>query len=280
MNKEVRYIVKRALVEDIGKGDITTEAVYSGSERAKGIFIAKQDGVVAGLALAKFIFAELSDEIRFESSVLDGEKVKKGTEMATIEGPAGKILTGERTALNFMQRMSGIATETDKYVSLVNHTSAKILDTRKTVPGHRYLDKWAVRLGGGANHRMRLDDRFLIKENHITVAGAIPKAIQSCLDYKSQQKLDAEIEIEVQNLDQLDEVLALNGVTYVLLDNMSTDRMKKAVQKAQGKVLLEASGNVNLATVKEIAETGVDFISVGALTHSVTAMDISLIFKE
>lgn len=279
MNNEVEFIVKRALEEDIGKGDITTEAVYHGNEKAEGLFLAKQDGVIAGMELLSYIFALLGDDIKFVKAVRDGEKVKKSTVLANIEGPAGKILTGERTALNFLQRMSGIATETDKYVSLIKHTSAKILDTRKTVPGHRYLDKWAVRLGGGVNHRMRLDDRFLIKENHISVAGSVGKAIEACIDYKTEESLNADIEIEVQNLEQLKEVLAFDEVKYVLLDNMSVDEMKQAVTITKGVKLLEASGNVNLSTVREIAETGVDYISVGALTHSVKAMDISLIFK-
>ncbi|HKJ45928.1 MAG TPA: carboxylating nicotinate-nucleotide diphosphorylase [Balneolales bacterium] len=278
MNEEITFIVERALKEDIGNGDITTEAIYSGNERAHGRFIAKQQGVIAGLELVEYIFSQLTDDIKLSLIFNDGDAVDKGDVIAEIEGSSGRILTGERTALNFMQRMSGIASKTRMYVDAVSHTSAKILDTRKTVPGHRYLDKWAVRLGGGQNHRMRLDDRFLIKENHITVAGSVSNAIQACLDFKARRLIKADIEIEVQDLKQLDEVLDYGGVKYILLDNMTTDDMKKAVEKVDGSVLLEASGNVTLQTVTSIAETGVDFISVGALTHSVEALDISLIF--
>jgi nicotinate-nucleotide pyrophosphorylase (carboxylating) len=278
MNEDITFIVERALKEDVGNGDITTEAIYSGNERAHGRFIAKQHGVIAGLELTEYIFSQLTDDIKLSLKFNDGDAVDKGDIVAEIDGPSGRILTGERTTLNFMQRMSGIASKTRLYVDAVGHTSAKILDTRKTVPGHRYLDKWAVRLGGGQNHRMRLDDRFLIKENHITVAGSVSNAIQACLDFKARRLIKADIEIEVQDLIQLDEVLDYGGVEYIMLDNMTTDDMKKAVEKVDRSVLLEASGNVTLHTVKNIAETGVDFISVGALTHSVEALDISLIF--
>jgi nicotinate-nucleotide pyrophosphorylase (carboxylating) len=278
MNEDITFIVERALKEDIGNGDVTTEAIYSGNERTHGRFIAKEQGVIAGLELTEYIFSQLTDDINLGLKFSDGDIVDKGDIVAEIEGPSGRILTGERTALNFMQRMSGIASKTRKYVDAVSHTSAKILDTRKTVPGHRYLDKWAVRLGGGQNHRMRLDDRFLIKENHITVAGSVSNAIQACLDFKARRFIEADLEIEVQDLKQLDEVLDYGGVKYIMLDNMTSDDMKKAVEKVDGRVLLEASGNVTLHTVRNIAETGVDFISVGALTHSVEALDISLIF--
>ncbi len=275
---EVKFIVERALKEDIGKGDITTGAIYSGREEANGTFLAKQDGVIAGLEVAQYIFREIDDSIQFRKITGDGEAIQKKDIVASVSGPAHSILTGERTVLNFMQRMSGIATRTRQFVNLVDGTNAKILDTRKTVPGHRYLDKWAVRLGGGTNHRMRLDDRFLLKENHITVAGSIEKAIQSCIRYRTKNEFDAEIEIEVRNLDELEEVLRIKAVDYIMLDNMSLEDMREAVIKVNGSVLLEASGNVSIERVKDIAKTGVDFISIGSLTHSVQALDISLLF--
>jgi nicotinate-nucleotide pyrophosphorylase (carboxylating) len=280
MNQEVKWIVNLALREDIGEGDITTKAVYSGTEHAEAEFIAKANGVIAGLELAKFIFSELDKDIRFNAELRDGDRVFRGQLIATASGPANTILTGERTVLNFMQRMSGIATRTRQFADAIAHTNAKILDTRKTAPGHRYLDKWAVRLGGGSNHRMRLDDRFLIKENHIATAGGIQQAINACLSLKEEEGLTAEIEIEVKNLAELDKVLEVGNVQYVMLDNMDLLDMQKAVKNVGGQFYLEASGNVTLDSVVPIAETGVDFISSGSLTHSVTALDISLLFGE
>lgn len=277
---EIKFIVEKALKEDIGRGDITTGAIYSGTEKASGNFIAKQDGVIAGLELVNYIFKQLDDNISFCNRIEDGQLVSIGDVVADVEGPAHSILTGERTVLNFMQRMSGIATRTHQFSEAVKGTKVRILDTRKTAPGHRYLDKWAVRLGGGSNHRMRLDDRFLIKENHITVAGSIENAIYACVRYRNEQQLDAEIEIEVRNLAELEEVLRIKNVDYILLDNMSLEEMRKAVEKVHGLTHLEASGNVNIDNVMAIAETGVDFISVGSLTHSVQALDISLLFKS
>ena len=276
--KQVEHIVALALREDIGRGDITTKAIYSGKEYAEAEFLAKQDGIVAGLELAAFIFAQLDDRIVFETHLVDGDRVKRGQLLASAKGPANVLLTGERTVLNFMQRMSGVATKTRSFVDAIAHTSTKILDTRKTVPGHRYLDKWAVRLGGGTNHRFRLDDRFLIKENHIAVAGGIPKAIQQCKELTIRDGIDAKIEIEVTSIAEYDQVQRAGGVHYIMLDNMSLTDMERCVGSNKGGFLLEASGNVTLDTVSDIAESGVDFISSGALTHSVNAMDISLLF--
>ncbi len=275
---EVKFIVERALKEDIGKGDITTGAIYSGREEVNATFIAKQNGVIAGLEIAQYIFREIDHSIQFEMLTSDGELIQKKDKIASVNGPAHSILIGERTVLNFMQRMSGIATRTRQFVDLAAGTNAKILDTRKTAPGQRYLDKWAVRLGGGTNHRMRLDDRFLLKENHIAVAGSIENAIQSCIRYRIKNQFEAEIEIEVRNLEELEEVLRINGVDYIMLDNMSLEDMSEAVKRVNGSVLLEASGNVSIESVRAIAETGVDFISIGSLTHSVQALDISLLF--
>lgn len=278
--KHIDYLISLALREDIGEGDITTEAIYSGKEHAVAEFIAKEDGIVAGIDFLSYFFQMFDEELEFTPNVEDGSAIHRGQLIATIEGSANTILTGERTALNFLQRMSGIATYTGLLVDQIKHTEAHILDTRKTIPGHRVLDKWAVTLGGGVNHRMRLDDRFLIKENHISVAGGIARAIHACDEFREEHELEAEIEIEITSLNELKEVLEYGEgiVRYVMLDNMSNEDMRKAVGMIHGKFLTEASGNVSIKRVASIAETGVDFISVGAITHSVRGLDISLLF--
>jgi nicotinate-nucleotide pyrophosphorylase (carboxylating) len=273
-------LIELALREDIGPADITTAALYSGSETATADFIAKQDGVIAGIDVARRIFAKVDQSIQFTPYCDDGTVVPKGTRLATAEGPAGSILTAERTVLNFMQRMSGIATMVRLYTDAVQHTKAKVLDTRKTIPGHRFTDKWAVRLGGGENHRIGLYDRYLIKENHIAVAGGVGKAIACCLEHRRSIDFYPEIEVEVTSLVELSEALHYSDkIDYIMLDNMSNEAMREAVSQTGGRCKLEASGNVTIHTIASIAETGVDFISVGAITHSVKAMDISLLFR-
>lgn len=279
-NLPYQYIVTLALREDIGDGDITTEAIYRGSEYAEAELIAKEDGVIAGLELAEYIYNQIDADIEFTQEVDDGDSVKRGQLIGAAKGPSNILLSAERTVLNFMQRMSGVATRTRKFVDAIEHTQAAILDTRKTVPGHRYLDKWAVRLGGGTNHRMRLDDLFLIKENHISVAGSPEEAIDRCVRFKHQQDLNVNIEIEVPDLEILDRVLDHGKADIVMLDNMSLTDMQTAVKRARNQVKLEASGNVNLDRLVDIAETGVDYISSGAITHSARALDISMIFAE
>ncbi|MDI6401775.1 carboxylating nicotinate-nucleotide diphosphorylase [Balneolaceae bacterium ANBcel3] len=274
---EVEQLVRLSLKEDIGTGDITTRAIYTGKELGSARLIAKENGIICGLDLAEYIGQVQDATLVFNKYVRDGEPVSEGTEIAVIEGDLASILSIERTILNFMQRMSGIATRTCMYTRKLASTRTRILDTRKTVPGHRYLDKLAVRTGGGTNHRMRLDDRFLIKENHIRMAGGIKQAISRCVKYKKKNGLDAGIEIEVTNSDELEQVLSCEGVDYVMLDNMGLDEMKQAVERINGQVFTEASGNVTLDNLSEIADTGVDFISSGALTHSVRALDISLL---
>lgn len=278
--EDVEKLINLALREDLGNGDITTQAIFEHDKVVTGKFIAKQVGVIAGIELTSFIFHTLDKDINLESNFNDGDSINAGETIATVNGPANSLLTGERTALNFMQRMSGIATKTRRFVDAVAHTSTQILDTRKTIPGHRYLDKLAVKSGGGRNHRARLDDMFLIKENHITAAGGIPQAIDACNHYAKKLNLKAEIEVEVKNMEEVEQVLEHGKVGYILLDNMSIRDLKNAVSKINRRFLTEASGNVNLNTVGKISETGVDFISVGALTHSVEALDISLIFDE
>lgn len=282
MSEEIPYgeIVSLALKEDIGYGDITTEAIYSGKEYTKAELFAKGNGIIAGLELARYIYKQLDSDINFEWEVNDGDEVKQGQLIGAAKGPANVLLSAERTILNFMQRMSGVATMTRQFADAIKHTRSSILDTRKTIPGFRYLDKWAVRLGGGTNHRYRLDDQFLIKENHISVAGSPEAAINQCVKLRDEKNLNTKIEIEVTNLEMFDRVLHQGRADIVMLDNMSLDDMEKAVVKAEGKVKIEASGNVNLHTVARIAETGVDYISSGALTHSTKAMDISMIFAD
>lgn len=275
--EHVERIVKLALEEDIGSGDITTRAIYSGCETGSATLVSRENGVLAGLDLAGWILLQVSTEVSFAPAAADGDRLSPGMVIARIEGPLAPILSAERTMLNFLQRMSGIATRTHRYSSELASTRTRILDTRKTAPGHRYLDKMAVRTGGGTNHRMRLDDRFLIKENHIRLAGGIDKAIRLCRDYRDRNGLQAAIEIEVTDLQELQQVIDHGGVEYVMLDNMSLELMAEAVGMVDGRFLTEASGNITLERLRPIAGTGVDFISSGALTHSVKAMDISLL---
>jgi len=268
---EIDRVIQNALREDVGSGDVTSMAIVPASVCLVGEFIVKAPGVVAGLGIAGQVFRLADDGIVYMPLVPDGSVVAVGDIVARVEGCGPSILTAERVALNFLQRMSGIATMTRRYLAAVAGTKARILDTRKTVPGLRTLDKQAVRFGGGMNHRSGLYDMVLIKDNHIAVAGGIAEAVGLA---RAQTKTLA-IEVEVQSLEQLDEVLGL-GVDRVMLDNMGLEVMREAVRRAGGRVELEASGGITLDSVAEVAATGVDFISVGALTHSVTALDISL----
>jgi len=269
---QVLEIIARALAEDIGPGDITSEWIISPDLRLRGDLLVKQVGVIAGLEVAALVFATVDPSIQFTALVNDGDRVNRGTVVARVVGPARSILTAERTALNFLQRMSGIATDTRRFVDACAGTRAVILDTRKTCPGLRLLDKWAVRLGGAQNHRTGLYDMVLIKDNHIAAAGGITPAVRKVRERIPKGIL---VEVEVKSLAELDEALAL-GVDRIMLDNMSLDDIREAVRRAQGRVKLEVSGGVTLSTVTKIAATGVDYISVGALTHSPQALDISL----
>ncbi len=268
----VRENVKRALAEDIGTGDITTLATVESDAKAQGVILCKQAGVLAGIRVAKEVFLQIDSNLEFEILCEDGARIKKGDELAKIKGVSSSILIAERTALNYLQHLSGIASLTYEFVQAVHGTKAKILDTRKTTPGMRLLEKYAVVAGGGENHRMGLYDMIMIKDNHIVAAGSISKAVNSCLQYQGRLK----IELECKTLKQLREALEVNGVDRIMLDNMSIETMRKAVEIVAGTVELEASGGINLSTVKKVADTGVDFISVGALTHSAKALDISL----
>lgn len=272
LKTETDAIVRRALEEDLGDGDVTTICTIAPGGWVQGRLLAKAPGVVAGLEVAAMVFTRLDPRVALTAHLVDGDAVEAGSVVAEIEGPGRAVLGGERVALNFLQRMSGIATLTRRFVDAVRGTRAVIVDTRKTAPGLRALDKWAVRLGGGQNHRMGLYDMVLIKDNHIAAVGSITEAVTRV---RASDARHRPIEVEVTTLVELDEALAL-GVDRIMLDNMSRDDMREAVRIAAGRVPLEASGGVNLDTVAAIAATGVDFISVGALTHSIRALDISL----
>lgn len=263
--------IKRALDEDIGDGDVTTDSIVPAGAILRGRIIAKQDGIVAGLNVADEVFRALDAEIAFAAKVGEGSRVTKGTVLADVSGEARALLTGERTALNFLGRMSGIATLTRRFVDAVAGTNATILDTRKTAPGLRTLDKLAVQLGGGQNHRTGLFDMVLIKDNHIDFAGSITAAVERV----RAGGTTLPIEVETRTLENVREVLEL-GVERILLDNMSAETMRQAVELTNGRARLEASGNVTLENVLEVACTGVDYISVGALTHSPHVFDVSL----
>ena len=269
---QVDPIILAALAEDLGDGDVTTLNTIPPDATYTGDFLVKAPGVIAGLQVAARVFAALDPAVQFRALVPDGDRVDRGDIVAIVTGSGRAILSGERVALNLLQRMSGIATATRRYVDAVAGTRAVILDTRKTVPGLRVLDKWAVRLGGGSNHRFGLFDMALIKDNHIAAVGSITEAVRRVREGDPRHR---PIEVEVTDLDQLRETLAL-PIDRILLDNMSHEMMRAAVEIAAGKIPLEASGNVTLDTVAVIAATGVDFISVGALTHSVKALDVSL----
>jgi len=268
---EILSSVERALVEDVGPGDATTEGIVPTGESLNGRIVAKESGVVAGLTVARAAFQLLDQQVDFAASVADGDVVEGGQTLAEIRGSARVILTAERTALNFLGRMSGIATRTRKFVEEIRGTNAKILDTRKTAPNLRASDKLAVRLGGGENHRFGLYDMILIKDNHIDFAGSITAAVSRARASNSSLT----IEVEARQLADVAEAIEA-GVGWIMLDNMTLDEMQRAVVLNSGRAKLEASGNVSLDNVRQIAETGVDYISVGALTHSVQALDVSL----
>src|SRR3984893_3874541 len=270
----IEQAVRRALDEDLGRaGDITSAATIPEGKRARARLVARKAGVLAGLACAAQSFHALDPGVSFRTKTRDGAKLEANETIAEVEGPAAAILSGERVALNFVGHLSGIATLTAAYAAKIAHTGAKILDTRKTLPGLRALEKYAVRCGGGVNHRFGLDDAVLIKDNHIAVAGGVAPALKAA---RAAAGHLVKVEIEVDQLDQLSEVLKAGGAEAVLLDNMDLATLNRAVEMARGKLVTEASGGVTLETVAKIAETGVDVISVGALTHSAPALDVAL----
>lgn len=272
MRDDIIPIVERALQEDLP--DITSEAIFTPDERGSAVFLAKEEGVIAGLDFAEATFTVVDVTSRFTRRVKDGDRVKPGDIVASVEATVIALLSGERTALNFMQRASGIATATRRYVDAIRGTRAKIYDTRKTAPGLRLLDKAGVIAGGGENHRMGLHDMFLVKNNHVDRAGSITRAVERIRSRGLAQK----VMVEVRDMKELDEALAMKP-DFILLDNMSPADMRAAVERTNGAVALEASGRVTLDTVRAVAETGVDRISIGALTHSVKGLDISMRIK-
>jgi nicotinate-nucleotide pyrophosphorylase (carboxylating) len=272
-------LIMMALEEDIGEGDVTSAYFVPEDRVARAFVTVRKDGVVSGIKLAEEVFREVDPNLEIQVLVEDGSRVAAGAMLMRVEGKARSILTAERTALNFLQRLSGVATLTSSYVDLVKHTRSAILDTRKTTPGYRVLEKKAVADGGGTNHRMGLFDRAMVKDNHL-VAEAGLKALQQAIHLVKMEKPHVEVELEADRLEQVADFLKLDGVDYILLDNMSLDELREAVEMRgeTHRVRLEASGGVNLETVAAIAETGVDFISVGAITHSAPALDIGLDF--
>ena len=273
--KQINKLILKALKEDIGSGDITTIATISRNQRGTASIIAKENGIISGVKVAKSVFKLLDKKNKISELKKDGDVVKKNEIILKISGKIASILSAERTALNFLQRMSGIATLSGKFSNEVKNTKAKIIDTRKTAPGLRLLDKMAVESGGGQNHRLGLYDMFLIKDNHIASSGSISRAVNECKKFMKKKKIKYKIEVETENLNQVKEAVA-SGADIIMLDNFEIPDMKKAVELINGKAKIEVSGGVILEKVKEIAETGVDFISVGSLTHSVKALDISL----
>ena len=273
---QIIQVLEQALLEDIGMGDVTTEATIDADTVGEGDVLVKEAGVIAGLAVAGLLFRMVDEEVSFIPEVEDGSRVGANTVVAHVRGPLATILRGERIALNIMQRMSGIATLTRKFVDAVSGTGAKIIDTRKTVPGLRILDKLAVRTGGGENHRFGLDDMVLIKDNHVTAAGGISAALDRCKAFFSDKNYRLKIEIETRSIAEVEEALKHGGMQMIMLDNFAPTVMQEGVRRINHTVEVEASGNMTLENVRAVAETGVDFISVGALTHSAKALDISL----
>lgn len=275
MNKKeleaAEHLISLALEEDVATGDITTDHLIPAETRKKAYMVAKADGVIAGMQVAEMVFRKLDKELDWKPKVNEGDRVKKGDIIVRFEASYRALLTGERSALNFFQRMSGIASMSARYADAVKTFNTVILDTRKTLPGFRLLDKYAVKTGGASNHRIGLFDMVMIKDNHIDVAGGISPAVSQI---RSKVPAGIKIEVETSNLEQVQEALDA-GADIIMLDNMNTETMTRAVQLIRGRAKVEASGNMTLERLKEVAATGVDYISIGALTHSVQALDIS-----
>ena len=280
VDKITSTLIDLALAEDIGSGDVTSNYFVPEDREARGLIIAKADGVVAGVEIAEEVFKRVDENTSVKVLLESGNHVSPRAYVMEVRGKARSLLTAERVALNFLQRLSGVATKTREFVELTEGTGARILDTRKTTPGWRYLEKAAVFAGGGTNHRMGLYDRAIVKDNHLVAEGGIA-ALQEAINRVRAEKPGVEIELEADRLDQVEAFLKLDGVDYILLDNMDNQSLREAVAMRGNKgPLLEASGGVNLETVADIAKTGVNFISVGALTHSAVALDLSLEFVE
>ena len=279
-SEEIRQMVRQALAEDVGSGDVTTLATVPPTASACARMVAREPLVVSGLALAETAFAEVSPEVHCERGLQDGQPADKGASLLHVSGPTQAILTAERVALNFVQRLSGVATLTARFVEAVKGTPARILDTRKTTPGWRRLEKYAVRCGGGQNHRFGLFDMVLIKDNHLAaLRNEPPNPITAAISRARSRYPQLKVEVEADTLEQVAQAVSA-GADIILLDNMTTEQLRAAVKLVAGRAKTEASGGVSLSTVRDIADTGVDYVSAGALTHSARAMDIALDFEE
>jgi len=272
----IHQFISNALAEDVGDGDHTSLATIPGNTKGKAKLLVKDSGILAGVELAVEIFKQVDSTLKVDVFLRDGAVIKPKDIVLEVEGDAKSILTAERLVLNCMQRMSGIATKTHEIVELLKGTKAKVLDTRKTTPGLRYLEKWAVKIGGGVNHRFGLYDMILIKDNHVDYSGGIKQAIDNTHKYLQEKNKKLAIEIEVRNLDELEQVLQTDGVDRVLLDNFNFDDLREAVKRIGERFVTEASGGITIDNIRQYAECGVDYISVGALTHSVKSLDLSL----
>lgn len=274
------YLLKHielSLSEDIGDGDHSSLACISKTETNKAKLVAKEEGIICGIDIAREVYALVDKSIKFTAMMKDGDRIKKGDIIFRVEGSAIGILTSERTALNYMQRLSGIATSTNKYVELIKGTRTKLLDTRKTTPSMRLFEKYAVKVGGGYNHRIGLYDMIMLKDNHVDFAGGIENAIMKTREYLKEKKKELKIEIEVRSMEELERVLKIGGVDRIMLDNFTPELLMKAVERIGGRYETEGSGGINKETILSFAKTGVDFISVGALTHQIKSLDLSLV---
>jgi len=271
----IRSFISQALNEDVGRGDASTLGSIPVKLKSKAVLKIKEDGILAGMEMAKIIFNHIDDSLLFDPYLQDGDQIKQGDKAFEVSGNARSILTAERLVLNCMQRMSGIATKTHQLSNLIKGQKAKLLDTRKTTPNFRLLEKWAVKIGGGVNHRFGLYDMVMLKDNHIDFSGSITKAVTDTRKYLNKENLDLQIEVETRNLNEVEEAMEL-GVDAIMLDNMIPSDMKEAVKMVNSRCVIEASGGITENTIQEIANCGVDFISVGALTHSFKSLDMSL----
>lgn len=275
-NELIEDLLNLAFAEDIGDGDHTTLCCISATQMGKAQLLIKEEGVLAGVEIAKRVFAKFDPELKMEVLIEDGAHVKPGDIAFYVSGKEQSLLQTERVVLNIMQRMSGIATQTNKYAKEIEDLHTKVIDTRKTTPGLRILEKRAVKIGGGGNHRIGLFDMILLKDNHIDFAGGIENAVSNAKKYLKEKGKNIKIEVEVRNLDELDQVLKIGGVDRIMLDNFDTETTRKAVKIINGRCETESSGGITFKTLRSYAECGVDFISVGALTHSVKGLDMSL----
>lgn len=277
------YLLKHielSLSEDIGDGDHSSLACISKSETNKAKLVAKEEGIICGIDIAREVYALVDKSIKFTAMMKDGDRIKKGDIIFRVEGSAIGILTSERTALNYMQRLSGIATSTNEYVELIKGTGTKLLDTRKTTPSMRLFEKYAVKVGGGYNHRIGLYDMIMLKDNHIDFAGGVENAITKTKEYLKNVGKELKIEVEVRSMEELERVLKIGGINRIMLDNFTPELLQKAIERIGGKYETESSGGINKDTILNFAKTGVDFISVGALTHQIKSLDLSLVAQD